>query len=474
MKSLSKVSQVNKYATRVFLLSFEVALLLRMVILYSLIDSKFDTALFSVIAVLGGFVFVCNAIEWLQRREAPNILLMIIILAMVVSTLLTPEASLIGNAKMVIWQVIYFFIIYYIGKHQDPALFRWFENIVMVYWTVAVIFSLCLFFVKYSYTAPLSKIYYGLRLGIVENRLYGIFVEPNFASNLSVIVCVLMIKRMLSQRPHLHNAWYIVGLILQFVYIVLSGSRSALLDGCAIAFVAIFIICYGSEQASSWLKRWGKSILSGVIAVVVIVGANYAVKLTLPHLVVPTRIAFLENLSKGQADKQESGDVSLEREDITSNGDSSNGRLSLWKSALEITKTSPVWGGSPNDFIKYGQRKLPKSYISIHGQTPHNFVLLTLVGSGLLGAIPLVIFMIMKAIALIRALFKTRGMRDIDFILMAIIPIDMVLFASLMPDLIYENRIGALCFWLFLGLVTLGKQPGEERNDFHIGNYSAR
>lgn len=471
---MSKISQVNRYATRVFLLSFEVMLLLRMVILYSLIDSRFDTAMFSLIAVLGGFVFVCNALEWLSAKKAPNILLMIIILAMIVSTLLVPEASLIGNAKMVIWQVIYFFIIYYIGQHDDPELIKWFENIVMIYWTIAVVGSLFLFFIRYSYTAPLSKIYYGLRLGFVQNRLYGIFVEPNFASNLSVIVCVLMVKRLLGKAPHVHNAWYIVALILQFMYIVLSGSRSALLDASAVIFVGIFIIVYGDQRHRGLLQQWGKGLATALIAVVVFVGANYAVKFTMPHLVVPTRIAVLDHLMNDKAAEKDNGGVSLERQDITTNGDSSNGRLSLWKSALEITKTSPIYGGSPNDFIKYAVHTVPKSYISIHGQTPHNFILLTLVGSGLLGAIPLVIFMIMKAIALIRALFKTQGMRDINFILMALIPIDMILFASLMPDLIFENRIGALCFWLFLGIVTLGKQPSSERNDFHIGNYSAR
>lgn len=471
---MSKISQVNRYATRSFLILFEVALLLRMIILYSLIDSRFDSLLFSVAALLGGIVFVCNGLEWLSDRKAPNVCLMIVILAMIVATLFTPEASLVGNAKMVIWQVIYFFVVYYIGKHEDPQLLKWFENVVMVYWTVAVIGSLFLFFIKYSYTAPLSKIYYGLRLGIVQNRLYGLFVEPNFASNLSVIVCVLMFKRIFSKVPHLHNAWYIIGIVLQFFYIVLSGSRSALLDAAAIGFIAVFLIFYGQNARQGALKQWGTGILSGLIAVVLLIGANYAVKLTLPHLVVPTRIAFIDDLAKGKADKPGDANVSLEREDITTNGDSSNGRVSLWKSAIEIFKTSPIYGSSANNWIEHARHAVPNSYISRHGQTPHNFILLTLVATGLLGGIPLVVFMIMKAIQLIRALFKTRGMQDIGFILMALIPIDMILFASLMPDLIYENRIGALCFWLFLGIVTLGQQPDSERNDFHIGNYSAR
>lgn len=468
---MSRVGQINRYATRTFLILFEVALLLRMVILYSLIDSRFDSLLFSIAALIGGVVFVCNALEWLQERKVPNVLLMIIILAMLVATLLVPEASLVGNAKMVIWQVIYFFVVYYVVRRDDPKLIKWFENIIMIYWTVAVVGSLFLFFVKYSYTAPLSKIYYGLRLGIVQNRLYGIFVEPNFASNVSVIVCVLMIKRLVSKAPHIHSAWYIIGLVLQFFYIVLSGSRSALLDASAITFIGIFFLVFANQRRNGLLKQWGLGLISGLIAVGVLVGANYAVKLTLPHLVVPTRITLIDNLAKGKPDKKDADSVSLEREDISSNGDSSNGRVSLWKSALEIFRTSPVYGASANNWIDYARKTVPDSYISHHGQTPHNFVLLTLVSTGLLGGIPLIIFMLMKAIQLIRALFKTRGMRDIDFILVALIPIDMVLFASLMPDLIFENRIGALCFWLFLGFATLGIQPGEERDRIHSGNY---
>lgn len=36
-----------------------------------------------------------------------------------------------------------------------------------------------MFFIQYSYTAPLDKIYNGLRIGFFENRLYGVFADPN-------------------------------------------------------------------------------------------------------------------------------------------------------------------------------------------------------------------------------------------------------------------------------------------------------
>lgn len=459
--------------TRVFLLTFEVALMLRLVILYSLIDSRFDSLLFSLIVVMGAVVFLTNAVQWWTDRTLPNIWLMVIILAMLVSTVFVPEAQFVGNLKMVAWQGIYFFVVFYIAQRQDDQLLKWFENVMITFWTVAIVLSLFLFFIKFTYTAPLTKIYYGMRLGIVQNRLYGIFVDPNYAANLSLIVSILLIKRWATGQRRWPKTLYVINLLLQFFYIALSGSRSGLLDMVVVVFVGLFLVMFGNHRQAALLKRWGMGLATGLIGAVLIVGAQTGVKKVLPHLVVPTKIAFIDQLAKDPAGPKDA-EVSLAREDVGQDGDSSNGRLGLWKSAWQTFETSPIYGGSPNNWIDYTRHTLPKSYIARHGQTPHNFIFLTLAATGLLGLIPLLGFLIMKAIQLIRALFKTRGMQDIGFILMALIPIDMILFASLMPDLIYENRIGGLCFWLFLGIVTLGKQPGSERNDFHIGNYSAR
>ncbi|KRN21634.1 O-antigen ligase family protein [Lacticaseibacillus camelliae] len=450
----------NKPLTRIFILSFEIALLLRMNILESLVSSKFDSALFAIVALFGALVVLTNLAEWFTNREIPNVWLVLIILAMVVSTLLVPEASLISNGKMVIWQVLYFFAVFYVGKHEDPQLLRWFENILFVYWTISVIGSLFLFFVNYSYTASLSKIYYGVRIGMVQNRLYGFFVEPNFAANLSDITILLMMNRAI-KAGNRARVGYCVLMAIQFLYVVLSGSRSAMLNLSLVTFIGLFLVFRYQRRFDTVFVKWLKSLGVALLGVLLVVGLSEGVKVVMPHLVVPTKIILLDKM--GSQTTKKNSDVSLEREDITENGDTSNGRLSLWKSALEIGASSPVYGGSPRNFINYARKELPHTYISYAGQTPHNLFLLTLVSTGLMGLIPLVGFLIEKFWLLAKNLFKARGLDDISFIIFGLIVVDMFVFGCVMPDVIFENRIGAFCFWLFLGVVSFGPAPEQDR-----------
>lgn len=465
---MDNLNRFNQFTTRLFLLLFEVALLFRMIILYSLLDSRFDSFLFSLVAFLGVVVLFGNVLNWWKNRIIPNVWLMLIIFAMIVSTILTPHASLLGNGKMIIWQIIYFFVVFEVGRKKDRQLLKWFENILMVFWTVATILSLLLFFMKYTYTAPSEKIYYGIRIGMVQNRLYGIFVEPNFASNLSAIVSVLMVKRMIDHSRRVPLVAFILGLLIQFTYIVLSGSRSAILDLSIVIFITLFIATYGSNKRVVLIKRFAHSILLGLVAVVIFIGAGQVAKQILPHLVVPTELTFLDNLSRQDKDKNTDSEVSLEREDISDDLSNSNGRLELWKSASEIFLSRPITGGSPRSWILYARENLPKTYIAHMGQTPHNFILLSLVSTGLLGTVPLLIFLILRAWELIKLLFNTNGYRDLDKILCIMIPVQMVMFACLMPDLIFENRIGAMCFWLFLGWTTLNNKSIPNRGDKYI------
>lgn len=455
---MGKVDRINRNTTRLFLILFELALLMRLIVLYSLIDSKFDSLLFTGISFIGMCVLLMNGLQWLKNRKLPNIWLILIILAMFVSTFMVREASLISNFKMIIWQVIYFFVIYEIGKRHDVWLLRAFEDVLFVFWSLMVTLSLILFIIKFTYTQPLDQLYYGMRLGIVQNRLYGVFVDPNYAANVSTIVSVLMIKRILS-TPGTKHWFYFTAIVLHFLYIVLSGSRSVILDSSTVIFISLFLINFDRVKQNRIYLRWVKSIGVGLLGVCLFLGAGYLTKMVMPHLTIPMHVTFLNNLTE----KKTENEISLEREDVGGDATDSNGRIELWESAVEIFKTSPIYGASPRNFVDYAMDKLPETKIAQTHQSPHNFVFLSMVATGLLGLIPLIIFLIIRMVNLIRYLFKTRGLKDISFTLNSMIVIQMLLFSCLMPDLIYENRIGALCFWLYLGAVTFIETSNSSR-----------
>lgn len=462
---MEKLVSYHTKLNRAFLLTFEVALLLRLVILYSLIDSRVDTLLFSAITVFGGIVFLINVILWIRRHEVPNIWLIIFILAMVVSSFLNGRTNLVGNLRLIVWQVILFFVIFYSSRNKDEKMMRYFENILFVFWTIAIIISLGMFVTKFSYVAPLAKIYYGMRLGFFQNRLYGVFVDPNFAANVSAIVVLLLLKRMKQTNlTKKQKIGFIVLLVLNFCYIVLSGSRTVLLESAAIVFVGIFFYSYSKYQMFSMLKRWLYAISIGLISMVIFLGGYYGVKVVAPHVTIPVNY-FPEQVKNNPEDKK-NDDLSLVREDVADKEDASNGRLGLWKSAVEIFLDSPIYGTSPRNLVNYAEKNLPDTRIAHSKQTPHNFLLFTLAGTGLIGIIPLLIFLFTQYIGLLAGLFKNNNLKNTNFLFYSLLAMLLLIFGLFMPDIIFENRIGALCFWLYLGTASYQKQfIGKEINN---------
>ncbi|MGG2896801.1 hypothetical protein ACQVGZ_13140 [Enterococcus lactis] len=73
-----------------------------------------------------------------------------------------------------------------------------------------VIISLGMFFTHYSYVAPFDKFYNGFRAGFVENRLYGIFSDPNFAGATSVAVVFLAVKLLMTNKNKMAKIYSIV------------------------------------------------------------------------------------------------------------------------------------------------------------------------------------------------------------------------------------------------------------------------
>ncbi|HFN1707369.1 TPA: O-antigen ligase family protein, partial [Enterococcus faecium] len=76
------------------------------------------------------------------------------------------------------------------------------------------------------------------------------------------------------------------------------------------------------------------------------------------------------------------------------NTDISNARITIWKSAWEIFKTSWLIGVSPKNVVSYAQSIIPDGYIAKVGIAIHNAYLNVLTSTGILGIIPFMAFLI--------------------------------------------------------------------------------
>lgn len=273
-------------------------------------------------------------------------------------------------------------------------------------------------------------------------------IDPNFAGVISVVVIFISIKFLMK---NLNNRKIIslnlATVCLQFIYIVLSGSRTAQISLLACMLCGVFFMIY----YKSTKKILVKLVVSGCLALT-FTGITYGV-IGVTESFIPNVVNFIsKNVDRRIGLDNEK--LSLERADVTQKDDISNNRFALWKSSFEIFQSSPIVGSSPRNMIPYAQEHLPDTFIATKGQTSHNFVFFLLATTGLLGTLPLLIFLVIKIFQSLQWLFiaKFDGYKEYLFnhlILLA------VLFSALfLTELVLVNRLGSFIFWLYLGVVV--------------------
>ncbi len=119
-----------------------------MVSIYSTLPTKIDSLFTLIIMLLSGVYFICHFlpifIEKKQRRIEYWLIAFIGILFL--TTFINHTYAFSENIKLIIWQCIFFFSVYEVGRSNDKSVFKAFEYVLLIVWTALVIVGLYLFF----------------------------------------------------------------------------------------------------------------------------------------------------------------------------------------------------------------------------------------------------------------------------------------------------------------------------------------
>ncbi|MCZ1484212.1 O-antigen ligase domain-containing protein, partial [Enterococcus faecium] len=204
-------------------------MIIRAINFYSLLPSTFDSIFFKLIGISGvlllGIDFI---IKFNKRKVTYNILLIAYMVILVITSFVHKEYGLGENLKTIMWAILQYFLIYQFAfENSDNK--RFFKRISwgFIYsWFVLVSMSMVLFFGKFGY----EKYYnarHRIRIGFLESRLFGTFSDINNAAIASLVVIVLILFYLYNKKvTGLNKIIFLINLPLQFIYIVLSGSRS--------------------------------------------------------------------------------------------------------------------------------------------------------------------------------------------------------------------------------------------------------
>ena len=356
--------------------------------------NKFVTLGMTLMGVLLGLYnfFVKKAYLFVRKIEY-----LILFFAMnIITSLLVMKYGFSTNIKNLVVFFIYFFAIYPIfqnfSREKSRILFNVFFSVITVANTVGVFLSLVQFFMLIGYRVFDYK---GLliRQGFVESRLFGILASPNYLSIISLIVIIYLWMR-LSALNKIVKTLAISSIVLNFAYIVLSGSRTTYICLVVAAFLYSLIKFEYSNKAKSFVT---------VLLTVGLVFLSYNGVKYSSDLYLKAHSAEIQ-LNK---EKGENNNLTLERTD-TSEENISNNRFAIWQSTASFIPKRPLFGYSAGNWYELGKTYDASAYIIKEHYLTHNGYLEVLFYNGILGFLPFAAFMISFIWASIKKFLKDK------------------------------------------------------------------
>ncbi len=174
-------------------------------------------------------------------------------------------------------------------------------------------------------------------MAFLKNRLYGVFADPNFAATISVVSMILSVSLLFQTTLKKWKWLLIMNTLIQWIYITLSGSRTAFVELMVIIFVGSFFVVYQKTTE----KKLGLQLLYSIITSIGMVFFAYIAT----KLIERGMLAILDLLNNVEYKSttnvsKNSPDVSLDRPDVENKTDISNNRFGLWKSSFEIFQSN--------------------------------------------------------------------------------------------------------------------------------------
>ena len=351
-----------------------------------------------------------KTIEYLLLFFALNIITSILVISYGYST----------NIKNALIFYIYFLTVFpiftEITREEGKKIYDYFFYTVTVLNTFGVLVSLIQFVLLKGYRVHDYKGLY-IRQGFVESRLFGILASPNYLSLISLIVIIFLVLKICSFEK-VYRYISIVAIVLNFIYIVLSGSRTAFI--CMMIAAVIYSIVMFYQKGNI------KSLFKVVLAIVVVLFSYRAVNFTSEQY-----LKFNKERLEVQDKKLENKDnnLSLERTD-TSEENISNNRFAIWKSTASFVPKKPIFGYSGGNWYEIGKKTNPDEYIIKEHYLTHNGYLEILFYNGLAGFISMGIFVLSFFISLVKQIFRDKKEGLVNKDLLSIVMILMVILVS--------------------------------------------
>jgi len=436
-------------------------------LLHSLSLGQYVTSYASPIITLWGGLLVIKTlfIDKIILSNKYLILVYAFLIAYLVTIFLNRDLNFLGNIKTLIWSVIMMIPLFVNDYNNDKErilndIYRIARVMVIITLIISGI-SLLQFFFNINFwvrrvDGPL------IPQGYYAARLWGIYVDPNQACNVSIISIALSIILYINNKL-LNKKILVLNIIVQYLFIVLSASRGGEIGliFMLIGMLYIFIEYLSRDKIKNSTFRTIVSVILGVILTLGLMTTLGSTRKTLA-LVPSATYKIKQNMENiSEADKEKAKDKEKEYNSITvdrPDANSSNGRIELWTDGFKLSKEFPIFGVGDRNIMVMADKLMPGS--SITKQYVHNGFLHMLLSGGIVSVIIIMTFIAIVAfIAIKKILFKQKYSKEYYSYSVITIMIGSILLTTVfLTEIFYQNSFTATIFWIFMGyLVYLNK-----------------
>lgn len=408
----------------------------------------------------GGALILFRLLRYKRYTKMPCAILMALFCAsFAFSAFMNREYGIVGNGKWIVWTGIQFFALYMCDVERDVQEYRKEFNILahlMIIYNLAGCFiSLGMLVTAYSkmFETPEGEL---IVSGFTWGRLWGVYSDPNYGAVFSVIVIVLSLLFLL-KRKGIIRGFYIASIVLNFLYLVFSDSRTGEL--ALVCSMGLFIYMVVIRRLSDREKavRFGVAILAVILFAGLSFGSTRLIKTEYNRKLAPIFAQMrAKEKAPGKKPAQKKKPAVGRKKDLET--DASNGRFDIWESGLEVWKTSPVYGTGYTSFVPYVKEHVPDTYVvNTEGSdyvSLHNGFMNTLVYQGIIGLVLLLAIAGRIICYVLKPVFEAKGDDYLDLGAMLSSVGAVAVSMMFLLEGTYTNSPGAFVLWSFSGYMV--------------------
>lgn len=446
-----KNTKVQDVAIMIYTVLFFCYLLVSRIIPISyMLSGPVNTILSSAFAGIGAILIIMDLFTKRSLFKTRNTWLLVLFVIVVgITSAINIKYGFTDNVKTVVWMCIQMFLIYALctrfERDRSVKLLKTLINILTVVWFVCVVISIVQYCLQIGYLAPETDAILK-RQGFYDNRLFGIFLDPNFAAVISMCIIFFNLYEYRVVNKTLTKVCYIISIITQYIYVILSGSRTVLICFFAgvILWAGLYIRNYCVKKHVS-TKQWiYREVVSLVVVCVLFVTAFLVSRQLLSYL----------PLVSGEKGKENSihAEEILKREDVQEDNVLNN-RGTIWTEYVKsLDKKEYIIGLSPRNAIARLETRYPDGYVAKTQYTPHSDYVALFIYTGVIGCLVILAFYLKTAIDVLRNIGRKKEM-DPLYITSLVVATSLVIYGITFLDIYFVNTITAFLFWFVMSIV---------------------